>query len=63
MANALLTRPGDPRVAASAGSPARPWARGRWWLAAAALATLAVTVRDVTDPDAYWRLARNIIVW
>ncbi|HEY0408722.1 MAG TPA: hypothetical protein VGE42_00485 [Candidatus Dormibacteraeota bacterium] len=64
MAPALLTRP---RSAAPATAPdrrpsGRRWATGGWWLAAAILLSLALTVRSLAGADAYWRLALGRLI-
>lgn len=63
MSPELLTR--SDATEASAGQ-ARPgghsWTAGRWWLAAAVLLSLAVTVRSLGDADAYWRLALGRLI-
>ena len=58
MSPELLTRR-DPTTASdgSPGPDGRSWSTGRWWIAAAILLSLVVTVRDLGDADAYWRLA------
>lgn len=63
MASELLTResPRTTPVTADTGT-GRRWATGRFWLAAAILVSLAVTVRDLGDADAYWRLALGRLI-
>ncbi|HEX6493339.1 MAG TPA: hypothetical protein VF112_07490 [Candidatus Dormibacteraeota bacterium] len=63
MSPELLTRSDATATVEGAGRAAgRRWSTGRWWLAAAILLSLAVTVRDLGDADAYWRLALGRLI-
>ncbi len=64
MARAMLTRPRTAAPTAAPGEvrPGRPWATGGWWLAAAILLSLALTVRSLADADADWRLALGRLI-
>jgi hypothetical protein len=61
MPSELLARP-QAIASPAGGRRARRWSSGRWWLAAAILLSLAVTVRDLGDADAYWRLALGRLI-
>ncbi|TMD99292.1 MAG: hypothetical protein E6I76_02635 [Chloroflexi bacterium] len=63
MSPELLTRTGATTPSAAGERTARGrWSAGRWWLAAAILLSLVVTVRDLGDADAYWRLALGRLI-
>ena len=63
MSPELLTRT-DATTPSAAGerTAGGRWSAGRWWLAAAILLSLVVTVRDLGDADAYWRLALGRLI-
>jgi hypothetical protein len=64
MAQALLTRPRGTAAAAARdrGPSGRRWTTGGWWLAAAILLSLGLTVRSLAGADAYWRLALGRLI-